>query len=172
LSLLPSHPDLADTSSGMKASQIGLLKSIVSPLDGFFDYIVIDTPPSESFLTVSALACADKVIIPLQAHYLAMRGLQEAINEVNQIKQGINPELEIAGILPTMVNSRTNIAKTVLDAVKDTYKDLLYPVYVEFSIKHTEANLAGLPIVLFDPKHQGSRAYKKLADLVIKRGKK
>ena len=172
LSLLPSHPDLAETEAGMRATQIGLLKGLLEPIDGLFDYIVIDTPPAESYLTVNALAVADEIIIPLQAHYLAMRGLQEAMQEIEEVKKGLNPQLKVAGILPTMVSNRTNLAKTVLEAVTEAYKSLLYPFQVDFSIKHTEATLAGLPIVIYDPKHQGSLAYMQLADLVIKGGKK
>jgi len=123
-------------------------------------------------LTVNALATADEVIIPLQTHYLAMRGLQEAIEEINEVKKGLNPKLKVAGILPTMVSNRTNIAKTVLEAVTEAYRSLLYPFQVDFSIKHTEATLVGLPLVIYDPKHQGSLVYMQLADLVIKGGEK
>ena len=172
LSVLPSHPDLAETEAGMRATQIGLLKGLLEPLDNDFDYIVIDTPPAESYLTVNAMAYVDEIIIPLQAHYLAMRGLQEAMEEIEQVKKGLNPTLKVLGILPTMVSNRTNIAKMVLEAVAENYKDLLYPFQIDFSIKHAEATLAGLPIVIYDPKHQGSLTYKKLADLVIKGGSK
>ena len=172
LPILPSHPDLAETEAGMRATQIGLLKGLLEPIDGLFDYIVIDTPPAESYLTVNALAVADEIIIPLQAHYLAMRGLQEAMQEIEEVKKGLNPKLKVAGILPTMVSNRTNLSKTVLEAVTEAYKSLLYPMQVDFSIKHTEATLAGLPIVIYDPKHQGSLVYMKLADLEIKGGKK
>jgi chromosome partitioning protein len=171
LPILPSHPDLADTEAGMRATQIGLLKGLLEPIDGIFDYIVIDTPPAESYLTVNAMAVADEIVIPLQAHYLAMRGLQEAMEEIDEVKKGLNPKLKVAGILPTMVSNRTNIAKTVMEAVREAYGGLLYPFQVDFSIKHTEATLAGIPIVIYDPKHQGSLAYMQLADLVIKEGK-
>ena len=172
LPILPSHPDLAETEAGMRATQIGLLKGLLEPIDGLFDFIVIDTPPAESYLTVNALATADEVVIPIQTHYLAMRGLQEAIEEINEVKKGLNPKLKVAGILPTMVNNRTNIAKTVLEAVTEAYRSFLYPFQVDFSIKHAEATLAGLPIVIYDPKHQGSLVYMQLADLVIKGDKK
>jgi len=171
LPIIPSHPDLAETEAGMRATQIGLLKGILEPIEGLFDFIVIDTPPAESYLTVNALASVDEVIITLQTHYLAMRGLREALKEIEQVKKGINPSLKVAGILPTMVSNRTNIAKTVLGAVTEAYKGLVYPFQVDFSVRHIEASLAGLPIVLYDPKHQGSLAYRKLAGFVLKGGK-
>ena len=172
LSILPSHPDLAETEAGMRATQIGLLKGLLEPIDGLFDYIVIDTPPAESYLTINAMAVADEILMPLQVHFLAMRGLREAMEEIEQVKKGLNPKLKIAGILPTMVSNRTNIAKTVLEAITEAYRGFLYPFQVDFSIKHPEATLAGLPIVIYDPKHQGSLVYMQLADLVIKGDKK
>ena len=168
LYILPSHPDLADTEAGMRATQIGLLKGLLEPLEDKFDYIIIDTPPSESYLTVNALALADEVLIPPQAHFLALRGLQDVLDEVDQVKQGLNPKLKVAGILPTMVSNRTNVSKMIIEEVKSKYPDLLYPLQVDFSIKHAEASLAGKPIVIYDPKHQGSLAYLQLADLIIK----
>lgn len=170
LPILPSHPDLAQTEAGMRATQIGLLKGLLEPIKGNYDFIVIDTPPAESYLTVNAMAVADEIIIPLQAHYLAMRGLQDALEEIDQVRQGLNPSLKIAGILPTMVSNRTNVAKTVLEAVTETYGRYLYPFQIDFSIRHAEASLAGLPIVVYDPKHQGSIVYMQLADKVIKGG--
>jgi len=167
LDLLPAHPDLADTEAGMRATQVGLLKGMVEPLDNLYDFIIIDTPPSESYLTVNALAVANEVLIPLQTHFLAMKGLQDVLDEVEQVKHGLNPKLKIAGILPTMVNQRTNISKTVLEAVGGQHKALLYPIQIDFSIRHAEASLAGLPIVLYDKKHQGSKAYYKLAKMFL-----
>lgn len=169
--VLPSHPSLAETEGGMKATQIGLLKSLLEPIEEDYDYIVMDTPPSESYLTVNALMYADEVLIPLQAHFLAMRGLEDMFKEIIKVKQGLNPRLKIAGILPTMVSRRTNIAQTVLDSVRKGYGEFLYPWEVGFSIRHTEASLAGKPIILYDPGHQGSVVYLKLADNMIENHK-
>ena len=164
LPVLPSHPDLARTEAGMKATQVGMLRGLLDPLDPSYDVIVIDTPPSESYLTVNALAAADDVIIPLQAHYLAMQGLAQALSQVEQVKRGLNPGLRVAGILPVMVNARTKISRLVLDEVRRTYPELLYPMGIDFSVKHIEASLAGEPIVLLDPEHQGAVAYQRLAE--------
>lgn len=171
LSVLPSHPDLAKTEAGMRATQVGILKSILEPLEKKFDFIIIDTPPAESYLTVNALAAVDEVIIPLQAHYLAMMGLQEIIEEIEQVRKGLNPNLKIAGILPTMVSHWTNLAKSVLETVKDEYGDLVFPFQINFSIRHTEASLAGRPIVLYMPKHQGSEAYRLLGKYIMTKAK-
>jgi chromosome partitioning protein len=164
LSVVPSHPDLASTEAGMKATQIGMLRGLLEPLDAAFDVIVIDTPPSESYLTVNALAAANEVIIPLQAHYLAMQGLAQALTQVEQVQRGLNPTLRVAGILPVMVNARTKISRLVLDEVGRTYPKILYPISIDFSIRHVEASLAGEPIVVLDPTHQGAIAYQQLAE--------
>lgn len=164
LPVLPSHPDLAQTEAGMKATQVGMLRGILEALEPKFDVIVIDTPPSESYLTVNALAAADEVIIPLQAHYLAMQGLAQALTQVEQVKRGLNPKLHVAGILPVMVNARTKISRLVLEEVARNYPELLYPISIDFSVKHIEASLAGEPIVVSDPGHQGAVAYQQLAE--------
>jgi chromosome partitioning protein len=148
----------------MKATQVGMLRGILEALEPKFDVIVIDTPPSESYLTVNALAAADEVIIPLQAHYLAMQGLAQALTQVEQVKRGLNPKLHVAGILPVMVNARTKISRLVLEEVARNYPELLYPISIDFSVKHIEASLAGEPIVVSDPGHQGAVAYQQLAE--------
>jgi chromosome partitioning protein len=167
LDLVPSHPDLAQTEAGMKATQVGVLRGLIDPLESSYDFIIIDTPPSESYLTVNALASADLVIIPLQAHFLALQGLAQALTQIEQVKNGLNPNLVIAGILPTLVNQRTNISKAVIDEVKTKYPALLYPFGVDYSVRHSESNLAGLPIVIYEPDHQGAVAYTKLAETLI-----
>lgn len=164
LPVLPSHPDLSQVDAGMKATQVGMLRGLLEPLEVRYEVVVLDTPPAESYLTVNALAAADEVVIPLQAHYLAVQGLAQALAQVEQVKRGLNPRLHVDGILPVMVNARTRINRTVLDEVRRTYPELLYPLQVDFSVKHIEASLAGEPIVLYDPASQGASAYQQLAE--------
>src|SRR5712692_2737846 len=139
LSLLPSHTDLANTEAGMKATQIGILRGLVAPIKNDYDFIIIDAPPSESFLTVNALTVAHEVVIPFQTHLLAMRGLKDAQGEIEQVRQGLNPKIQIAGILPTMFNPRTNVSRSMLEEVRTQYGQSVYPFQVEFSIRHVEA---------------------------------
>jgi chromosome partitioning protein len=167
LAILPAHPDLSQTENGMKATQVGMLRSLLEPFESIYELIIIDTPPSESYLTVNALAAVDEVIIPLQAHYLALQGLAQALTQVDQVQHGLNPRLKVAGILPTLVNARTNISRAVLEDVKRNYPDLVYPFGIEYSVKHSEASLAGEPIVLYDPSHQGAAAYMQLAERFV-----
>lgn len=166
LYVLPSHVDLAKTESGMRGTDIHALKSLLEPLERYFDYMLVDTPPSESMLTANALTFADEIIIPLQAHYFAMEGLAQAMEQIEKVKRGLNPNIRIVGILPTMVNPRTNISKTVIDTAKQRYPDLIYDFGIDYSVKHPEATLAGIPIVIYEPEHSGAIAYKKLAELI------
>lgn len=167
LDILPSHPTLAETEAGMQASQVGAIRGILDPLESNYDYIVIDTPPSESYLTINALGYVDSVIIPLQAHFLALQGLAQATDIVKKIQGGLNTKLQIDGILPTMVNKRTNISSLVIDQAKQDYGDMIYPLQVDYSIRHSEATLAGKPIVIYDPTHNGAITYTKLAERII-----
>ena len=166
LNILPSHVQLAKTESGMKATDLYAFRSLLEPLEGEFDYILVDTPPSESMLTASALTFASEVIIPLQAHYFAMEGLAQAMEQVDKVKRGLNKNISVVGILPTMVNARTNISRTVIDAARAAYPNLVYPFVVDYSVRHPEATLAGVPIVVYDPEHSGAVAYKRLAVVV------
>jgi chromosome partitioning protein len=166
LYVLPSHVDLAKTESGMKGTDVHALKSLLEPLKAVFDYILVDTPPSESMLTANALTFANEIIIPLQAHYFAVEGLAQAMEQIEKVKRGLNPDIRVVGILPTMVNTRANISKSVIDTAKKAYPDLLYDFGVDYSVRHPEATLAGIPIVIYDPDHSGAIAYKKLAEVL------
>ncbi len=167
LSLLPSHPSLGKTEAGMQATQVGMIKGLLAPLEEYYDFIIMDTPPSESYLAVNALVSADEVILPVQTHFLALQGLAQVMDDIKQVRNGLNPLLKISGILPTLVNQRTNISKTILDEIKKEYAELLYPIEIDYSVKHIEASLGGQPIVIYDPKHQGSIAYTKLANTFL-----
>ncbi len=166
LTVLPSTEDLEQTEAGMTAAHIGLLKPLVEALRDQFDFIIIDTPPGKSYLSLSALVASDYVLIPLQTHYLAMQGLVRILDDVHKVKKGLNPRLEILGILPTMVQPYTNISKTVLQNVLEQYTDLVLPLEIKYSVKHAEASLIGQPIVIYSPSHEGAQEYFKLAEVI------
>jgi len=166
MDIMPSHPELANTEMQLTAPQVGFLKPIIDPLDGEYEYIIIDTPPAESYLSLGALVVSDEVIIPLQAHYLALHGLQKALEDIRNVQTGLNQNLKIAGILPTMVASNTNVGKAVIDEVKNNYPDLLLPIQIGASIRHSESTMIGKPLVLYDPSHPGAQAYMDLARYV------
>jgi len=167
LPVLTSHPDLAKIEQGIGALDFDLLEGILEAVDGDYDYIVIDTPPAESKLTLNALATADEVLIPLQAHFLALQGLQQALEEIQLIQKKINKNLTITGVLPTQVQHQTNIAKMVLEQLLAEYPTILLPYPIEFSVRFVESQLAGIPLVLYDPEHKASKNYFSLAERII-----
>jgi chromosome partitioning protein len=124
-------------------------------------------PLNAGYLAVSAVVAADEVLLPLQVHYLALQVLGETLDEIEQIRKGLNPNIKVAGVLPVMYNKYTNIGNAILDELKEKHAKLVYPFEVDFSVRHIEASVAGLPIVLYDPAHQGAIAYNKLADTFL-----
>ena len=166
LSVLPATGDLEQIEAGMNAAQIGTLKLILSPLVDQFEYIIIDTPPSHSYLSLSALVASNYALIPLEPHYLAMDGLAKIIDDINQVQRGLNPQLTIIGIVAVKVQERTNIAQTIIRDVQANYADLMIPRDIKFSVKHAEASLVGQPILTYDPKHEGAKEYYALAEVI------
>jgi chromosome partitioning protein len=165
--VLPSHPDLARTEAGMNASSVGSIRDIITPIEEHYDFIIFDTPPAENFLTLNALVASDLVIIPLQAHFLALQGLEQVFEQIRNVNRGLNPKLKVHGILPTMVNQRTNVSRLVLDQVREKYPELVFPFSIDYSIKHSEASLYGVPLVMLDQFHSSSASYNQLADTLL-----
>lgn len=172
--LIPSNQILAQieaTLASDPAKYATIIKSLIAPLLPRYDYILIDTPPSESMLTITALVASDYALIPTQAHYLAMHGLQQALDLITRVKEGYGANIEILGIVPTMVQTGTNIADMFIEQIKTDYPDLLLPYPIPHSIKLTESQLAGEPITDYDPQHPASLAYMQLAKHITTRGK-
>ena len=180
LAILPAHRRLSETQAGMKVTQLGRLRAILALLEDEYDFIVIDTPPGEGHLGACVLIAADEVLIPVQAEYLAVHGLGDTLSEIEEVRSGLNPHLKVVGILPTHFHPRTNLGKTVLEMLKSSCGQLLLsgsqvpedsgtqiPIKIEYSIKHSEASLAGQPIVLYDPRHQGAIAYQQIAERFV-----
>lgn len=166
LCVLPAHPDLMKAEQGLGNLDYDTLQGILEPVENNYDFIIFDTPPAESKLTLNALAYADSVLIPLQTHFLALQGLKQALEEIEKIKK-INPFITVLGILPTMVQANTNISKVVMDQLEKEYKNILLPYSIDFSVKFVESTLAGVPLVAYDESHKGSKQFIKLAEDLI-----
>jgi chromosome partitioning protein len=160
--LLPSHPDLAENIPGMKGPRYQLLRDILEPVEENYDHIIIDSPPQESGLTWNILGYAKEVVIPLEAHYLSARGLADALSKLEMAK-GINPDLQIKGILMTKVNPGVNIHKAYIEQIQENSPGLVFPFMIGLAVAHQEAASAGQPIIVYDPTHPGSIAYDQLA---------
>ena len=143
------------------------LKKLISELENAFDYIILDCPPSMSLLTVNALTAADSLLIPLQCEFYALEGLGQLLNTVNRIKQALNPNLDIAGILLTMFDKRTNLSYQVAEEAEKYFKNLVFKTIVPRNIRLSEAPSFGKPILLYDANSSGAQSYFALAREIL-----
>ena len=171
LDLIPSNIDLAGAEI-MLVSEVAREQSLKRALAGAkdrYNYILIDCPPSLGLLTVNALTAAQAVLIPLECEYFALRGMALLMDTLTKIQERINPDLEIAGILATMLDARTIHGREVLSRVTDAFGDKLFKTIIHKTIKFAEAPVAGEPIVTYAPKSGGAREYRELAREVMSR---
>ena len=146
------------------------LKNSVGSLRGLYDYIFIDCPPSLGLLTVNALVAADKLLIPIQCEFYALEGVTKLLDSMKRVKSLLNPSLEIFGILLTMYDGRTTLAKQVVKEVQNYFGKLVFDTIIPRTVKLSEAPSYGLPITQYDPNGKGAQSYKNLAKEVIARG--
>jgi len=139
------------------------LKTALANVVGDYDEILIDCPPSLGLLTINALTAANEVIIPVQAEYYALEGLSQLIAIVRRIKEGLNPDLSIRGVLITMFDGRTKLATEVLEEVHRYFPDRVFQTQIPRNIRLSEAPSYGKPAILFDVKSRGAQAYLSLA---------
>lgn len=136
-----------------------------------YDYILIDCPPSLGLLTINGLAASDSLIIPVQAEYYALEGLGQLINTVQRVRQGLNPNLNLLGVLLTMHNGRTTLSAQVHEEVKRHFPDKVFDTVIPRNIRLAEAPSYGKPISHYDKWSKGARSYDKFAQEVVKRVK-
>lgn len=167
--LLASTAELADYEPSLTAHfNLHAVKSLLDQVRQDFDYIVIDTPPSDGILTRNGLVASDLAIIPTQAHYLAVKGLHKALELLDDVKQ-VNPTLELIGILPTMLQHGTNVGDLFMEQLQNDHADKVLPHAIPLTIKVTESQLVGQPLLDYAPTHKASEAYIDLAKDIIKK---
>ena len=173
VSIIPSNVNLA-------AAEIELIgvdrKEYILKREGewikdSFDYIIIDCPPSLSMLTINAMTTADTVLVPIQCEYYALEGLSQLIHTINLVKERLNPDLDIEGVVFTMYDSRTNLSMQVVENVKSNLSQKVFQTLIPRNIRLAEAPSYGMPINAYDPKSAGAEAYMQLAEEVINGGK-
>ncbi|MXZ62146.1 MAG: ParA family protein [Chloroflexi bacterium] len=142
------------------------MRRALEPLAGRYDVTLIDCPPSLGLLTVNALAAADEVLIPVQAEYLALEGLAHLAKTVELVRRNLNPELSVRGIVLTMFDGRTNLAREVEAEVRNHF-DNTFASVIPRSVRLSEAPSHGLPIQRYDPRSRGAEAYEQLADELL-----
>jgi chromosome partitioning protein len=132
-----------------------------------FDFIIIDSPPSLGLLTINSLCAADSVLIPVQCEYYALEGVTQLVNTINLVKDNLNPNLEIEGVLLTMADFRTNLTKEVIGEVRNYFKEKVYTTVIPRSIRLSEAPSYGKPISLYDKDSIGAQKYAELIKEMI-----
>jgi chromosome partitioning protein len=169
LSLAPSNLDL----TGAEVELVGAmgreyrLKKGLSTARENFDFIFIDSPPSLGLLTINALCCADSVLIPVQCEYYALEGLSQLMNTINLVRNNINPNLRVEGVVLTMADFRTNLSREVIREVKNNFKEKVYDTVIPRSIRLSEAPSYGKPIALYDRNNLGATKYEELSREIL-----
>lgn len=173
VSIIPSNVNLAAAEIeliGVDQKEYILKREVEWIKDGF-DYIIIDCPPSLSMLTINAMTTADTVLVPIQCEYYALEGLSQLIHTINLVKERLNPDLDIEGVVFTMYDSRTNLSMQVVENVKSNLSQKVFQTLIPRNIRLAEAPSYGMPINAYDPKSAGAEAYMQLAEEVINGGK-
>ena len=171
MKIIPSNVNLA----GAEIELLGInekeyiLKNALSSILSDYDYIFIDCPPSLSILTLNALTAAHAVIVPIQCEFFALEGLGQLMNTVKLVKQHLNSNLQIDGVICTMFDSRTNLSAQVVEEVKRFFSSKVYGTAIPRNIRLAEAPSYGLPIETFDSKSSGATAYRDLAEEFLQR---
>jgi chromosome partitioning protein len=166
LALLPATIDLAGAELELVSAiaRETKLRSMLEPLDPDYDAILIDCPPSLGLLTVNAMTAAESVIIPIQCEYYALEGLSQLMRNVELVRSGLNPRLEIGGIVLTMYDARTKLSEEVANEVRTHFADKVFSAIIPRSVRLSEAPSYGQPAIVYEPSSRGSRAYVWLAE--------
>ena len=171
IDLMPGNIEL----SGLEVSLVNIMsrerimQEYISMVQDYYDYILIDCMPSLGMITINAFACADSILIPVQAAYLPVKGLQQLIKTIGKVKRQINPKLEIEGILLTMVDSRTNYARDISSMLKEAYgsRVKIFTNIIPISVRAAEISAEGVSIYKHDPKGKVASAYNSLTEEVL-----
>jgi len=171
LYLAPTTPSLANTEVELAQAdkRFTRLKSAIEASKGAYDVVIIDSPPSLSLLTVNGLIAAKYVLLPVQAEFYALEGLGQLLETMKLVRKGMNPTLELLGVLPTMIDGRTTLSGQVHDEIKKHFPGKVFNAVIPRNIRLAEAPSHGLPVGAYDKFSKGARAYKALAKEVLDR---
>ncbi len=170
--------DLLPANSDLTAAEVRLLQEIgremrlkkaLEPVRGLYDYVIIDCPPSINMLTLNALTAADGVLVPIQCEYYSLEGLSSLLETVKQVRNSVNPELQIEGLLRTMHDPRNRLAAEVSNQLLKHFKDKVYDAIIPRNVRLAEAPSFGLSAILHDASSRGAQAYQQLAEEMVKR---
>jgi chromosome partitioning protein len=143
------------------------LEKALAPVREQYDYILIDTPPSLGLLTINAFVASDGVIVPVQCEYLSLRGLVQLQNTLTMIRENLNPNVDIDGILPTMFDKRILHSREAVEILRENFGDLVFNTRIRKTIRYAEAPVKGLSVLKYDPSGEAAEAYRDLAKEVL-----
>ncbi len=171
LYLAPTTPILANTEVQLAQAdkRFSRLKAAIEASQQGYDIVIIDSPPSLSLLTVNGLIAATYVLLPVQAEFYALEGLGQLLETMKLVRKGMNPTLELLGVLPTMIDSRTTLSGQVHEEIKKHFPGKVFKTTIPRNIRLAEAPSHGLPVGVYDRFSKGARAYKALAKEVLAR---
>ncbi len=168
--------DLAVSSIDLAGAELALssmigreraLEKALNPIKARYDFILIDTPPSLGLLTINALVASNGVIVPVQCEYLSLRGLVQLENTLSMIRENLNPEVGIQGILPTMFDSRTLHSREAVEILQENFGDLVFKTRIKKTVRYAEAPVKGSSVLKYDPSGNAAEAYRELAKEVL-----
>jgi chromosome partitioning protein len=168
--------DLAVSSIDLAGAELALssmigreraLEKALAPVKENYNYVLIDTPPSLGLLTINALVASNGVIVPVQCEYLSLRGLVQLENTLSMIRENLNPEVEIQGILPTMFDNRTLHSREAVEILQENFGDLVFDTKIRKTIRYAEAPVKGSSVLKYDPSGSAAEAYRELAKEVL-----
>ena len=168
--------DLAVSSIDLAGAELALssmigreraLEKAIAPVRDSYDYVLIDTPPSLGLLTINALVASNGVIVPVQCEYLSLRGLVQLENTLSMIRENLNPEVGIEGILPTMYDSRTLHSREAVEILQENFGDLVFDTKIKKTVRYAEAPVKGTSVLKYEPSGSAAQAYRDLAKEVL-----
>lgn len=167
--IIPSHKNLIGANLELVEGERRefRLRDAIAPLRERFQFIVLDCPPALDLLTLNALVAADSVLIPMQAEYFALEGISELLDTVERIRVGLNPELTVEGVVLTMLDDRTSLAKQVIAELKNYFGEKLCATSIPRNVRLAEAPSHGKPALLYDVRSRGAESYIRLAKEII-----
>jgi chromosome partitioning protein len=168
--------DLAVSSIDLAGAELALssmigreraLEKALAPVKENYDYVLIDTPPSLGLLTINALVASNGVIVPVQCEYLSLRGLVQLENTLSMIRENLNPDVGIEGILPTMYDKRTLHSREAVEILQENFGDLVFDTKIRKTVRYAEAPVKGTSVLKYDPSGKAAQAYRDLAKEVL-----
>lgn len=174
LDLVPAHINLVGAEIEMidREERENILKKAIADLRDRYDFVIIDCPPSLGLLTINALTASDSIAIPVQCEYFALEGLGQLLNTIKIVRQHLNPELDIEGVLLTMYDTRTRLSNQVAEEVKRYFDDRVFKSVISRNVRLAEAPSFGKPALLYDSTSVGAKNYLSLAREIIKKNRK